>query len=367
MFRHNLADLDRAIDSFRKAIEIDANYAEAQAMLASACQARAQTSPSAKSLLVEADAAVNTALRIAPMLPEAYRARAGILRRRGHLRASLDPFLTAYELDPADERTLVLLGDAHEQTGRPDLALGWFEKVLRLGVRPYFADNIGNAWTDLGDYERAEKAYNTALIFRPDLPVGLLGLSRLALFRGDYETAREKCGLALTKYKSNPQPPMMAALIEFYSRNFAQAEKLYREAVISNRTGGINFSGSVRCLSALGFITNRLGRIKEGRAMLDQARALEEQELLLTPDNPRQLYSLAATHAALGNELEANTMLDEAIAQGWIDYRSMMLDPRFDSIRATPSFEEQLARLTSKVEELRRREQSRNLISKLTN
>jgi serine/threonine protein kinase len=365
MLRYNLADLDRAIDSFRKAVQIDPNYAEAQALLASACQARAQLDPAAKSLLLEADAAVSAALRIAPMLPEAYRAKAGILRRRGNLQASLDPFLTAYELEPADQRTLALLGDVHEQIGRPDLALRWLEKAVRLQIRPFFSDIIGNAWTTLGNYDQAEKAYDAAIIFRPDLPVGLLGLSRIALFRGDYETARDKCRLARAQSKSNPQPPIMAALIEFFSRNFVEAEKLYQHELNLERAGGVDFPGSVRYLSALGYIKNRGHLTEEGRALLEEARLLDEKELLSAPDNSRRLYSLAATHAALGNEAEANRSLEQAIAAGWIDYRSMMIDPRFDSIRDNSAFQEKLTHLTLKVQDMRGSELGRKLTSNL--
>ncbi|MDX6558598.1 MAG: eukaryotic-like serine/threonine-protein kinase, partial [Blastocatellia bacterium] len=133
--RYNLSDLDRAIESFHKAVEIDPNYGLAHAMLGNACQARAQTDPT-HDWLAEADAATAIALRIAPMLPEAHHARAGTLRRHGQLRASLDSFLTAYELDPAAWRSAMLLGDTYEQVGRPDLALGWFEKAARRQTQP---------------------------------------------------------------------------------------------------------------------------------------------------------------------------------------------------------------------------------------
>jgi tetratricopeptide (TPR) repeat protein len=332
-------------------------------MLANACQARAQTDPAARNLLPEADAAVATALRLAPMLPETHRAKAGILRRRGRLRASLDPFLTAYELEPADERALGLLGEVHDQVGRPDLALGWFEKGLRLQIRPFFPEGIGNAWASLGDYDQAEKAFEAAVIFRPDLPVGLLGLSRAALCRGDYKTARDKCSLARSRYKSNPHPSIMAALIEFYDHNFTGAEKLYEEVLSLERSGGVDFAGSVRYLSALGYIKNKSHRTEEGRLLLQEARALDESELLLTPDSSRRLYSLAANQAALGNEAEANRSLDQAIAAGWIDYRAMMLDPRFDSIRDTPPFQEKLTRLTAKVQQMRTTASERKLTS----
>jgi tetratricopeptide (TPR) repeat protein len=354
LLRYNLADLDRAIESFHKAVEIDPNYGLAHAMLGNACQARAQTDHT-HDWLAEADAATAIALRLAPMLPEAHHARAGTLRRHGQLRASLDSFLTAYELDPAAWRSAVLLAETYEQVGRPDLALGWFEKAARRQTQPLFADNLGNAWTSLGDYDKAEKAYNTAIIFKSDLPVGLLGLSKLALFRGDYEGARKECERAQNKYKDNPEILEMAALIEFFSRHFPAAEKLYRQALKVNRSGGVDFDGSVRYLSAIGFIQKLSGaHVQEGNALLEEAHWLDEKELLSAPGNLRHLYSLAANYAAQGKGEAATVCLDKAIAAGWIDYRSMMLDPRFDSIRHDEAFENALNRLISKVQEMRR-------------
>jgi tetratricopeptide (TPR) repeat protein len=237
---------------------------------------------------------------------------------------------------------------------------------MRRETQPVYADNIGNAWADLGDYEKAEKAFKTAAVFRPDLPVGALGLSSLALFRGDYENARKECEAARIKYKDNPQPLMMAAVIEFFSRHFAEAEKLYGEASASNRTGGVEFLGSVRFLSAIGFIQKISGpHNKEGQALLEQARALDEKELLLAPENPARLYSLAADHAALDNREAAIRALDKAIAAGWIEYRSIGLDPRFDSIRDTQTFKDTLTRLTNKVEEMRRTLSGRKLTSNI--
>src|SRR2546423_436559 len=93
---------------------------------------------------------------------------------------------------------------------------------------------------------------------------------------------------------------------------------------------------------------------KEGKALLEEAHWLDEKELLSAPGNLRHLYSLAANYAAQGRGEAATVCLDKAIAAGWIDYRSMMLDPRFDSIRNDEIFENALNRLISKVQEMRR-------------
>jgi serine/threonine protein kinase/tetratricopeptide (TPR) repeat protein len=366
-FRNNLPDLARAIDSFRAAIEIDPDYAQPQAMLANACLVRSATEPHGQ-WLEQAETAAAIAMRLAPMLPEAQIAHADNLSQHGHVRASIDSFLTAYELDPRSARTAAKIGNIYDIVGRPDMAIPWFEKAMRREARPVYADNIGDAWTDLGDYGKAEQAYKTAGVFRPDLPVAALGFARLALFRGDYENARKACAAARAKYKDNPQPLMMAAVIEFFSRRFDAAENLYREACVLGRTRGVDFPGSVRFISALGFIQQLSNaHAKEGRALLEESVALDEKGLATAPENPTLLYSLAAGQAALGNNEAAIKALNKATEAGWIDNHSMMLDPRFDSIRGTQTFKDTLIRLTNKVEEMRRQQLGRNLASNTKN
>ena len=148
----------------------------------------------------------------------------------------------------------------------------------------------------------------------------------------------------------------MAALVEFFSRHFDAAEQLYGEALASDRTGGVEFVGSVRFLSAIGFIQkSSTTRAKEGRAFLEDARTLDKKQLSSAPENPARLYSLAANEAALDQVDAAIASLNQAITAGWIDYRSMELDPRFDSIRDSGAFQEILSHLKQKIETMRRR------------
>jgi TolB-like protein/Tfp pilus assembly protein PilF len=361
-FRYNLPDQRRAIESFQKALEIDPSYGKAYAMLASACQARARVDP-AGGWLERSEAAASTAFRVAPMLADAHRARAGNFQIKGQIQAAIDSDLNAYELDPSDGRTAAAIAGLYDFIGRPDFAIAWFEKATRRENRPVYADSLGEAWADLGDYEKAEKAFNIAADFRPEHTTGAVGLCKLALFRGDYESARRQCELARAKYKDDPHPLMMAALVEFFARRYDAAERLYREASAPNRTGGLYFPGAVRFISALGFMKKLShANLKEGNALLEESRALDEKELVAAPDNPERLYSLAADQAALGNRDAAISSLGKAIAAGWIDHRSMELDPRFDSIRETPAFKGMVTNIKDKLAEMRRRQASRKLV-----
>jgi tetratricopeptide (TPR) repeat protein len=351
--RQNFPDLDRAIDSLRTAVRLDSNYAQAHALLATACQLRSLIDPGG-TWLDEADAAVAKALSIAPLLAEAYDARAGNSLYRGRARESLDDFLSAYELDPANGRACSRLAYAYHLLGRLDRAMVWYAKASRRETKPIYADNIGDVWTDLGEYSKAEEAYNTAAIFRPDLPASAIGLSRVELCRGEFDKARARCQQACEKYKGNLQTLMMAAQIEFFSRNFDRAEKLYSEVMKADHAGGVNYHGSVRFLSAIGFIHTRMS-VADGKPLLHQALTLDEKELQAAPDNPARLYSSAANYAALDERASSLKALESAIQAGWIDYRSMTLDPRFDAVRNTPRFQQVIAHLQQATRDMAER------------
>jgi tetratricopeptide (TPR) repeat protein len=140
----------------------------------------------------------------------------------------------------------------------------------------------------------------------------------------------------------------MAAQIEFFSRNFGRAESLYSEVMKADHAGGVRYYGSVygsvRFLSAIGFIHAATG-LADGKALLNNALKLDEKELRAAPDNPSLLYSLAADYAALGEGASSLKTLESAIQAGWIDFRSMTLDPRFDAVRTTPRFQQAIAHL----------------------
>jgi len=88
---------------------------------------------------------------------------------------------------------------------------------------------------------------------------------------------------------------------------------------------------------------------------LEDSRALDKEQLSSAPENPARLYSLAADEAALDHIEAAIASLNQAIKVGWIDNRSMELDPRFDSIRDFRAFQEILDRLKQKIQTMRRR------------
>ena len=207
----------------------------------------------------------------------------------------------------------------------------------------------------LGRLQQGREAYNTAAIFQPDLPVSAIGLSRIELFRGEFDRARVRCEGAREKYKSNPQLLMMAAQIECLSCNFGPAGRnLYSKLMKGDHAGGVGYPGSVRFLSAIASIHATRG-VPDAKALLHEALMLDNKEVSAAPDNPARLYSLAADYAALGEEYIVAQSARYAMAARWIDYRSMTLDPRFDAVRATPGFQQAIVHLQQATREMAER------------
>jgi tetratricopeptide (TPR) repeat protein/TolB-like protein/tRNA A-37 threonylcarbamoyl transferase component Bud32 len=347
--RLNIGDFDRAITLFEKAVEADPNYGAAYAMLASACQARSELDP-AGPWLEKGNAAAEVAIRLAPRLAEAQRAYAGTFRYRGQLKEAFDAYLSAFELDQTSDRAAATVGNAVAPLGRPDLALRWYDKAVHREPRPgIYSEYIGDAWSELGEDARAKAAFRNAAEFRPDLSGASIGLARLALLHGEFENARKQCQDAQSRFPGDWELQLLTAETEFYARRFDTAERLYRELAVKQRTGDPTFSGAIRFLSALGFVRRSVKDESHGKALLEEARTLDRKDLQVAPDNPRLLYSLAADYAALGETDPALRALQNAVAVGWIDYRSLSLDPRFDSVRETQEFKDIFLHLTNKV------------------
>jgi tetratricopeptide (TPR) repeat protein len=274
---------------------------------------------------------------------------------KGQVRSSIDAYLLAYELNPLDARAAAGIGNMNDFIGRPDLAIWWLQKAARREIRPLYADDLAEAWSDLGEDAEAEKAFHTAMVFRPDSSLAAMGLAKLSLFHGDFDDARQQCEAARAKYKGDPLLLQMEAVSEFFGRRFEHAEQLYREASVTHRTGGVFFLGAVRFISALGYIQNLSPeRALQGRALLEEARALDKRELSKAGENAWLWYDLAASNAALGDSDAAIESFGKATALGWIDYRSTMLDPRFDPLRGNLAFEDLLAALKNKMDTMRR-------------
>jgi serine/threonine protein kinase/tetratricopeptide (TPR) repeat protein len=354
-YRYTPADTKTSQYYFAKAVEADPQCAEAQAMFALAWSRRFQQAPDEFSdeNYAKAIAAATVAVQLDPEFALGYRAQAALLGRTDPAQ-SQEPALCALELEPDDVVPAGQIGFAWRMLGRPDLALRWLQRSSSRGQRPGInSAAVGDALTELGEDDAAEKAYNQRLEFWPDVPDAHVGLAHLWMYQGDFGRARGKSEEALVRYPDHCYPRKMLAILKLFGRDFPAAETDYRKLVETDKYGGTSFYCCISNLSALGFLRMQAGDTQEGDHLLAEAQKNQTNALSKAPKNREFLYDLAATHAARGHREECFDLLDRALAAGWIDHRALSLDPRFDLVRSDQRFTTMLKDLAQKVAALR--------------
>jgi serine/threonine protein kinase/Tfp pilus assembly protein PilF len=352
-------DYDRAIALFRKALRAEPNSSLAHSYLA--IEATGRTHYNADlSFLELGKAEANEAIRLSPGSSDAHRALAGVYYQEGRFSGALEEELRTIEIGGLEERVGCFVGLTLDTLGRPHQALKWYALASRLtGTLGDVDALIGDCWAKLGDDEHAIRAYSRAAELRPDPSQGLLGISHVRLLEANFEEARTICRTGGNRNDLS-DTDRLAAQIEFFARNFSAAEQIYSKLDRSDADGGGPFYGAITYQSALGRAKQALGDIEGANALLKDSLAKEAAALAREPENSEAAYRLAAVEASLGLLEVSFRHLHQAVASGWIDYRSLDLDPRFDSLRSNPELQTIVKKVSAKVADMRSTTRSNN-------
>jgi serine/threonine protein kinase/tetratricopeptide (TPR) repeat protein len=351
--RYTVYDLDQAIALFHKAIAIEPHSALAHSYLAMAATTRFHFVADPEYLKL-GNAEALAALALEPNSVEAHRALAGVYFQQGKYSDALEEALRTVEMGGAEERITMFVGMTLDTLGRPDRALRWFQIASKLQGKPGEVESfIGDSWARLGNDEQALRAYDRAMELKPGSSQGALGKCYVYLLQGEFEAAREIC---LTRFRNTSELgelAQVAAQIEFFARNYVAAEELYTKLATGDVDGGGSFYGTITYRSALGRIKQALGSQDTATPLLQESLQRERAAFNSQPRNSEIAYRLAAAEASLNLSETAMQHLQQAAALGWIDYRSLQKDPRFDSLRSTPELKTFIDGLSARVAEMR--------------
>ena len=354
MMRVGVSDLDRAIECFRKALIAQPDSALAHAYLAGAANIRVNYANDPR-LEALGESEAQEAIRLHPDSPDAHRALAGLLFRKGRRAEALEELMRAVEIAGPDENIAGFVGTTLAALGQPSRAIAWLEMAKHWGERPSANDSlIGDCWAELGDSPRAEAAYQRSSDLHPEMPQGWMGICHLRLLERSFDAARAMYKENRPKYSQFVFSTQIAAQVEFFARNYAEAERLYRELAETDPDGGDSFWGVISYQSALGRLRQEAGDESGGRAILDQCLVKQQAKSKKTPNDAVILYAISALESSLGRADDALEHLRAASAAGWSDYRSLELDPRFDALARDPRFKTVVSEIADRVETLKR-------------
>lgn len=357
MNRRNIPDMDRAIDCLESAISEEPKSISAHSYLVFALVGRDYLSAEPK-LAKRAEEIAYDSVKLAPTDATANRAVCYVEDSRGNYSVSLDYVFRSIEYGDRSERAFGHLVFIWLMRGRPDLSLRWLNLTRHTSEAAQNDAFVGDCWTALGEDEKARVAYESSAALQPDQADGWIGLCRLRLVADDPNGAREICRRELPKYSQSPIARRMAAAIEFFSRNFGEAEKLYRALDLEDPMGGKKdgYYAALDHRTPLACALAANGHTAQAHQLLLSCLASEEKHLVDVPRDPYSLYRKAAIESMLSEEQKALTDLRAAIETGWLDYRTTRRDPRFDQLSHNPEFGQILADAATKVAAMARAE-----------
>lgn len=193
---------------------------------------------------------------------------------------------------PANERfsTLTLLGYLHEETGRPDQAVQWYERALEVDDVPEIRYRLARSCFALGDPQRADEMLRT--VGTADLPAeehlpALMLAAGVAQSLGRLDEAEEayRRALALAQSlarESGHGDERVAEVWFALGQILRQREE--RAAAAAAFAQASSLHGAPAVLMAEGYELLALGRLEDAQPLLAQAALLEPDLLPVHQD-----------------------------------------------------------------------------------
>jgi eukaryotic-like serine/threonine-protein kinase len=299
--RRTKDDLDKAIDSYKKAIELDPNFALAYAATAEVYNSMGKDPDvPPKDCIPLAKAAATRALEIDPLLPQAHSALADSLALYDwNWTESERHFKKALELDPNIAYTHIAYGLAYlAAMGKADEVVAELQRAVELEPLAMLNNSVlTSAYVYDRKYDQALAQARSTYDLDPNF-----GLARVWL------------GFALI------------------------ANGKYDEAI-----SGI---GRVSPDSSFGWMSNvvlahayaKQGKRAEAEQQISKLRDLAKTRYIRT-------YYLAAIYAALGDKDKAFAELEQSFAERDCFLGRIAIDPAMDPLRDDPRFKSLLKRM----------------------
>ena len=233
-YKRTPRDLERALEYFKKAIEIDPDYALAWSGLADtyrvmplyAGTSRYRTIPRGRE-------AAEKALELDDTLAESHTSMGGALTDEGKYPEAEEHFRRAIELNPNYLLAYFWSGYNFDNSRRFQEAIERYQQALRLDpMSPPIAGNLALEYRDLGELERSQGILEEAITLNPEDSAPYVQYAWLHSTQGDHTKAVEMAEKALSLNPSSLFTIRSAAYIHAWAQNFDRAVEILEEATV---------------------------------------------------------------------------------------------------------------------------------------
>jgi serine/threonine-protein kinase len=310
--------LTSAMTLYRQALDLDPDYAEAMVRLADACDQRYQLGRDPIWLQHGTDYA-RRAVAVAPDFPAAQLIAGRLELENSSYDKAIDHLQRAITLDPLGLVAYIYLADAYEGIGDPESADEAVERAIRTGPEDWQTyRDLGVFFFDRHEVERAVGYFRRVVELLPENSIGYTLLGGSLFYLDDREGAREnleravEIGCGYDGYNN-------LATLEFYEGSFAKAARLFERALELDDGDYLVWSNLAEALAQ-----KDPPDLEGSRAASERAAELAARQLIARPDSTDVIIDLASLKIQLGQEAEAQTLIDRALDLG-VDDPNVMI------------------------------------------
>jgi TolB-like protein/Tfp pilus assembly protein PilF/predicted Ser/Thr protein kinase len=348
-YHYRRQDNENAIELFKKALELDPNYALAYAGLGDAYAQRTFRFGFPRSWLDSAIEVSEKAISIDPNSAEAYKALGLAYEYKGWYQKALEADRKAVELNPNYKAAVGNIGWVNWFIGEYVEAMKWFKKGLALDPTDAFGHySIGNCYFGLDDYVKAEQWFRKSLDLQPDLVFAHQELSVLFLAEGKYQKAIQSAQKILSADPNEFIGLITAGDAELYSGHYDRAKQYFGKAMAIDPTRG-------NLLTRMGYVLWKTGQRDEAQKMFSQSLKIAQEAIEQGSEFFWIPYHVAAIHAIQGNKEEALKWMKKAVKAGFRQVRLCQRDPILENLHQDDRFKQIIVQLKEMVDEMRKR------------
>ena len=302
------AQLTRAMDLYRQAVELDPTYADALVQLANACHRQYQLAVD-PIWLEHGLSYAHRAVDLGPDLPGAHLAAGRCELARHAYPEAIDRLQRTIELDPLNLKAYTSLALAYEELGETEQAQETIDRAIRTRPEDWVTHfDIGRFfYYERHDPGRAIPYFRRVVELLPDSSIGYSALGGCLFYTGETAEARTNLERAV-KIGSRYDAFANLATLEFYEGRYADAAELYAQALEKDDSKYETWSYYGEALRFSGADPDRT------RAAYQRAAELAEPRLQANPDDQGLLTHIASLQVNLGNERRARDLVARALS-----------------------------------------------------
>jgi tetratricopeptide (TPR) repeat protein len=345
--------IDKAIENYQRALQINPNLAQAHNNLGMAFEEQGKTNEAIahylKSLQIRpnlAQAHVNlgealtkqartdeaiehylAALQINPDLPEAHNNLGVVILNQGKAEQAINRFNQALRLNPEYAEAHNNLGGIFLAQGNPEQAIDHYAQALRLSPQLSEAhNNLGIALMQTGKIEEAILQFRETLRIKPDFAIAADNLKRALAIQQTLES--EISGLQ-QRLKDDPD----RAELHFQLGNLYFRKGDPRQAIV-------HYEKTLQLDSKFTPALNNLALVNASNKQYTTALSLFLDVLEHWPDNAEAHYNIACMYSRLNKIDESIKWLKKALSKGYTNWDSIKSDSDLDNIRKSSEYKD---------------------------